>query len=257
VQLASDALPLFAGAQWLLASDPTLWCIAGGDSFARNSSNVTSSSSSSNNSSTDAHALQRTDAPPLIGNGWLVSANTASEVLKHYRKRVDTGSSVGLRSWLATPDVRKGRQCVFPRQPRVWASLDAAGADEEFTHASANVTVNELLKHANNNAKRDDDGELIKGESQPPPFSWFEADLSYLLEPAYGLAVFKVNLYLGCLFVGGRSVCAESNRVLTSIQSCLTSPFQLSTSSPAPATSCACDAVYRSSSPCHSSATTR
>lgn len=139
VRLAPDALSYFAGVQWLLTSDPSLWCLSGG-------SNVSASLARGRGSSS---VLLRSDQVGDYGSGWLVTKGVGRQLLAQWREAVKSGgslavtgdSSAGWWRYLRSRAVRRNRQCIFPEMPRVWCCgvgvQGALGADASNTGTSS------------------------------------------------------------------------------------------------------------------------
>lgn len=194
-RLAPDALPYFAGASWLLASDPSLWCLAGGSAIGAAAA------------AADPALLLRSDGVPSSAEGLLMARIAGLGVLEHWRAAIQrdgkppalADSGPGWQRFLLAAALRRGRQCVVPELPRIrtaQASRPVAGSSSaspspEDGAARGPPTPFEL-------AARDAAGSSADAAAAPaaPPraLDWLEADLSWLLEPHYSSIVLQVRL---------------------------------------------------------------
>ncbi|KAI8463531.1 MAG: hypothetical protein J3K34DRAFT_526907 [Monoraphidium minutum] len=126
-ELAPDALQMFAGAAWLLASDPSLMCIAGGGAPGDAAA-----------ASADAGLLLRSDSSDGPPRGWMVGAAAGRRLLDGWRAATaglppgarPPGVADGGEGWAAylrSAAVRGGRQCIVPELPRVRAAACGGG----------------------------------------------------------------------------------------------------------------------------------
>lgn len=176
-RLAPDGLALFAGTQWLLGSDPSIWCVAGAAAAA---TQVVPTLASGPGASSRLLTLLRTDAVPPPEAGRLLTRPAGQVLLAQWRAaaaaaaakgassagapwpRADPRSGTAWHEFLQYRAVQRARQCVVPEVPRV-LMLPPAGdsGTQSPTWGRAGV-------------------------------AWTDADLSHLMEPGYSKAVAQV-----------------------------------------------------------------
>lgn len=95
--IAPDFFSYFEAGAQLLAQDKSLWCISAWNDHgqAGRAANLT--------------ALYRTDVMP--GLGWMLQADVGRELWSQWPKQY-------WDDWMRQPEVRQGRQCVFPEASR-------------------------------------------------------------------------------------------------------------------------------------------
>ncbi|KAI8464231.1 MAG: hypothetical protein J3K34DRAFT_526356 [Monoraphidium minutum] len=179
---APDGLSYFAGASWLLGSEPSLWCVAGA---AGGEAAAGGAGGGAAGRRADPLLLFRSDAVPAYGGGGssvggggvLVTRDVGRGLLAQWRAAVKGGAppaalngsdprrGAAWRRFLASRAVRRGRQCVAPAAPRV----RAAAADESGGGGGGG-----------------DGGPWGRGG-----VAWMDADVSWLMEPAYSRALLQ------------------------------------------------------------------
>lgn len=97
LEIAADFFGMFEATAPLMDRDATILCVSAWNDHGQlgRASNVT--------------ALYRTDILP--GLGWMLTSAVGRELLLQWPKR-------HWDDWLRRPEVRKGRQCIFPEVPR-------------------------------------------------------------------------------------------------------------------------------------------
>jgi hypothetical protein len=173
-RLAPDALAYFAGTQWLLSSDKSIWCVAGGSPL------------SGEQPADDPSLLLRTDAAPggPDAAAWLVSRGVGLQVLQHWRETMAGGkvgrppreladSSAGWARFLASTALRRGRQCVVPGLARVKPAARGRGGPVVGGAAGGKATEG--------------------GGTELTGVDWMQADVSWVMEPSYSQVVLQVR----------------------------------------------------------------
>ncbi|GBF90117.1 hypothetical protein Rsub_03250 [Raphidocelis subcapitata] len=191
-RLAPDALPYFAGAPWLLASDPSLWCLAGGSALGAAAA------------AADPALLLRTDGVAGPAEGLLMARAAGLGVLEHWRAAVKRGGkppaladgAAGWQRFLLSAGLRRGRQCVVPELPRVRTAAAGDGADPAPSapppdDAAARGPPTPFELAAADAAGGSAAGAAAAPQPQPRAVDWLEADLSWLLEPHYSSVVLR------------------------------------------------------------------
>jgi len=211
-RLAPDALAYFAGVQWLLSSDPTLWCLSGGSSIGAAAA------------AADPSLLLRTDAAPGSAGsmGWLVSRDVGLQVLAHWRAVTAASkdskppqvadSSAGWSRFLWSKALRRGRQCVVPELPRL-RSAAAAVETASSSNSSHSGKTKSSSKRKGSSSGSDDSSYLVPptpfelaaaaskaaasqvvGSKQFGGVDWMHADVSWLMEPHYSAVILEVRV---------------------------------------------------------------
>lgn len=98
LQIAPDFFSYFGAAAPLLDSDPGLICVSAWNDHAGGKGRASKSS-----------VLQRTDIFP--GLGWMLTAAVGRELLPNWPRQL-------WDEYMRMPQVRAGRQCLFPEVPR-------------------------------------------------------------------------------------------------------------------------------------------
>ena len=236
-RLAPDALEFFAGAAWLPASDATLWAVAGASGLKRAGGGKGGNGGGGAAAAAgDPGLALRTDSLPALEDaGWLVPRAVGKELLAAWRRGRRAGNATapfntarGWLRWLRSPAARRGRQCVVPEVPRVWAAGDAEaeaaaaaaldgaqGSSDGSSTGSAGggggnaTSVGDLLA-ALDVARVQEEAAAAgaaaattaanKGTSSSAAAAaaaagggWLDADLSWLLEPAYARQMLAVR----------------------------------------------------------------
>lgn len=233
-RLAEDALPMFAGTQWLLESDPTLWCIAGASGLGdRRGAGAAGG---------DA-LLLRTDAVPPMGAGLLLGRRGGSLLLRRWMDADTTthnGSSrghvkpsgTGWTTWLRHIALASRQQCIVPDVPRVMDAGGAAsgGAGHDQTLSQVNMEDVEALSAQRTRAPANtgsheslsepavgtatgplrtigissgkSNGDAIDTLVASGTVDWINQDHSWLLEPSYSQAFIEVRDWRVAIGVG-------------------------------------------------------
>lgn len=143
LEVAPDFFQLFAATAPLLERDKSLLCVSAWNDHGQHgrANNLT--------------ALYRTDIMP--GLGWMLTASTGFELLTNW-------PVMYWDDWLRKPEIRKGRQCIFPEVPRTHTFGEVGTSGGQF--------YNEHLR------------DMMVSDQR---VNWTLQDLSYLEEKNYAL----------------------------------------------------------------------
>lgn len=110
MKLAPDFFEFYAATQWLLASDPSLYCLSAWNPLGYKQQRVS------------PRRIVRSDFSP--GRGWMLSRQMGLQLLAAWPQ----GEGVDWQQHVRSIAVRAGRQCLVPEMPRMVPAGEVAAA---------------------------------------------------------------------------------------------------------------------------------
>ncbi|WIA08825.1 hypothetical protein OEZ85_008247 [Tetradesmus obliquus] len=119
MKLAPDFFEFYAATQWLLASDPSLYCLSAWNPIGYKQQRVS------------PRRIVRSDFSP--GRGWMLSRQMGLQLLAAWPQ----GEGVDWQQHVRSSAVRAGRQCLVPEMPRMVPAGPADASEAGHIHDPA------------------------------------------------------------------------------------------------------------------------